>query len=231
MEIALRTTGPWRPATIAQVYRPLRYPTEIGRGPIDMRMHLPDLQALAGRDDAVDFIVVRLTDPARAAGVAARLNAAVLGVRAYTSADLAARNSGTFEVISRFHRAIGAVTVLANGVLLLTIMTLKSEEMRRQVGVMRLMGISAGTVAATIVATAAGVSALGTAIGIGLGYGLSLAINAYYRNLFGTSLIFSRITPGLLGMSAALALVLGVGAGAVTAWRLLRPSPLEQAGR
>jgi putative ABC transport system permease protein len=163
--------------------------------------------------------------------LAERLNASALGVRAYTSADLAARTSSTFEVITRFHRAIGIVTILASSVVLLVIMTLKGEEMRRQVGVMRLIGISPRTVAGAMLAIATGVSLLGTAVGIGIGAVLSLAINAYYRRFFDTDLMFSQITPGLLGFTATLAVALGIAAGAVTAWRLLRPAPMEQVGR
>jgi putative ABC transport system permease protein len=231
LEIALRATGPWRTVRVVQVYRPVRYPTDVGRSRIDIRLHLPDLQTLAGHGDEVDSIVVRLRTPAHASAVTARMNAAAFGVRAYTSADLAARNSSTFEVITRFHRAIGVVTILASSVFLLAIMTLKSEEMRRQVGVLRLIGISPRTVVGTMLVIATGVSLLGTGVGTGIGYVLSLAINTYYQHLFDTDLMFSTITPGLLGFAAALSVALGIAAGAFTAWRLLRPAPLEQAGR
>ena len=231
LELGLGPDGPWHAARVAQVYRPRRYPTDVGRARIDLRLHLPDLQALTGRGDQVDSIVVRLRPTAQATALAARLNAAALGIRAYTSADLAARNSTTFVVITRFHRAIGFVTILASSIFLLTIMALKAEEMRRQVGAMRLIGISARTVTGTMLGIATGVSLLGTAAGVGMGYLLSAAINAYYRRLFDTDLVFSRITPGLIEMAAALSLLLGLAAGAATAWRLLRPAPLDQIGR
>ncbi|HLW59372.1 MAG TPA: ABC transporter permease [bacterium] len=231
LEIAVLPTGPWQSARVARIYRPVRYPTDVGRGSIDLRLHLPDLQTLTGRGDAVDSIVVRLRPPAAAPAVVARLNAAALGFRAYTSADLAARSSSTFEVITRFHRAIGFVTVLASSVFLIAIMALKGEEMRRQVGAMRLIGISPRTVAGTIVAIAAGVALVGSAIGIGIGYVLSWAINGYYRALFDTDLVFSRITPHLLVTAAILSGCLGIAAGAFIAWRLLARHPLEQLGR
>jgi putative ABC transport system permease protein len=231
LELALRPTGPWRTARVARVYRPVRYPTEVGRVPVDIRLHLPDLQMLVGRGDEVDSVIVRLRTPSHAAAVAERLNAAALGVRAYTSADLAARNSSTFEVITRFHRAIGIVTVLASSVFLLAIMALKGEEMRQQVGVMRLIGISPRTVVGTMVTIATGVSLLGTGVGVGIGFALSLAINTYYRYLFDTDLVFSRITPGLVGFATTLSVVLGIAAGAIIAWRLLRSAPLDQVGR
>jgi len=231
IEIALSPAGPWRTGRVAQVYRPVRYPTEVGREEIGIRLHLPDLQALAGRGDEVDSIVVRLRTPASAARVVERLNAAALGFRAYTSADLAAESSSTFAVITRFHRAIGIVTMFATSVFLVAIVTLRGEAMQEQAGILRLLGVSPRTVASTMLLIAAGVALLGSGIGIGLGVLLSLAINAYYQRLFDTALVFSRITPSLAGMAAALSVLLGIAAGAVAAWRLLHRRPLDQIGR
>jgi ABC-type lipoprotein release transport system permease subunit len=233
VELGTTAAGPWRRVRVARVYRPLLYPTDVADRDADIRLHLPDLQALSGdaAGDQVDSIVVRLRDPSRAAAVAGELNSMGLGVRAYTSADLARRNSSSFEVVARFHRAIGAVAVLAGSVFLVTIMILRGEEMRRETGMMRLMGLGARTVAAAVLIVAAAVAAAGSLAGAGLAYLLSFAINAYYRHLFQTDLVFSRVTWPLVADAAALSVVLGIGAGALTAWRLLRRRPLEQMGR
>ncbi len=231
LELSASPTGPWRLVRVAHVYRPALYPSELALRRVDVRLHLPDLQALEGGVDEVDSIVVRLRKPAEADAVAARLDSVGLGFRAYTSADLARRSSSTFEVIARFHRAISAVAILASSVFLLAIMTLRGEELRRQVGLMRLVGISRTTVAGAVLLIATGVALLGSAVGIGLGYALSAAINGYYRHLFETDLRFSQITPSLLGVATALSIILGVAAGALTAWRLLRRPPLDQVGR
>jgi putative ABC transport system permease protein len=231
LEVAVQPAGPWQAVRVAGVYRPRRYPSEVARTSVDLRLHLPDLQRLLGIGDEADTIVLRLRRPRDAAAVASRLNAAALGFRAYTSADLAERNSGTFEVIRRFHRAIGMVTILAGSVFLLAIMTLKGEEMRREVGALRLIGLSSRTVSAAMLGIATAVSLLGTAAGVVLSYLLSFAINAYYRRVFDTDLVFSQITPGLLALAGGLGVALGIAAGAVTAWRLLRQAPLAQVGR
>ncbi len=230
-ELSASPAGPWTAVRVERVYRPVLYPSELAMRSIDVRLHLPDLQALLGGADEVDSLVVRLRRPDRAQVVAARLDAVGIGIRAYTSADLARRNSSTFEVIARFHRAIGAVTILASSVFLLVIMTLRGEELRRQVGVMRLMGISRSTIAGAVLLIATGVVLLGSAAGIGLGYAMSEAINAYYRHAFDTDLRFSQITPPLLGEVTVLSIVLGLAAGALTVWRLLRRRPLDQVGR
>lgn len=232
VEVAPTAAGPWRRARIAHVYRPRLYPTELADRDADVRLHLPDLQALAGTSgDEVDSIVVRLRDPSQASRVAAELTAMGLGLHAYTSADLARRTSSSFEVVARFHRAIGAVAVLAGSVFLMTIMTLRGEEMRREIGMMRLMGLGARTVAATVLLVATAVAVAGSLAGAGLAYLFSFAINAYYRRLFDTDIFFSRVTWRLVADAAALSVVLGVAAGALTAWRLLRRRPLDQIGR
>jgi ABC-type lipoprotein release transport system permease subunit len=233
IEVAPTAAGPWRRVGVSHVYRPLLYPTEVADRDADIRLHLTDLQSLAGAGgrDEVDSIVVRLRNPSQAPRVAAELTAMGLGVHAYTSADLARRNSSSFEVVARFHRAIGAVAVLAGSVFLVTIMTLRGEEMRREVGMMRLMGVGTRTVAATVLLVATAVATAGSLAGAGLAYALSFAINAYYRRLFDTGIVFSRVTWGLVADAGALSIVLGIAAGALTAWRLLRRRPLDQIGR
>lgn len=231
IEIAPTAAGPWRRVRVAQVYRPLLYPTEVADRDADIRLHLPDLQALTGAGDAADSIVLRLRRPADAPRVADDVTAMGLGLRAYTSADLARRNSTSFEVVARFHRAIGAIAVLAGSVFLVTIMTLRGEEMRREVGTMRLVGIGGRTVAAAVLVIAAAVAVAGSVAGAGLAYILSFVINAHYRRVFDTNLVFSRVTWGLIADAAALSVLLGIAAGGLTAWRLLRRPPLEQLGR
>lgn len=231
IEVGRTAAGPWRSARIAQVYRPLLYPTEVADRDPDVRLHLTDLQALEGAGDEADSIVIRLREPAAAPRFASELTAMGLGLHAYTSAELARRNSSSFEVVARFHRAIGAVAVLAGSVFLVTIMTLRGEEMRREVGTMRLMGIGGRTVAAAVLLIATAVATAGSLAGVGLACVLSLAINGYYQRAFDTEIVFSRITWGLVADAAGLSIVLGMAAGGLTAWRLLRRRPLDQLGR
>jgi ABC-type lipoprotein release transport system permease subunit len=232
IEIAPTAAGPWRRVRVASIYHPRLYPTEVADRDADVRLHLPDLQALtAGADDRVDSIVVRLRDPSAAPRVAAQITAMGLGLHAYTSAELARRNSTSFEVIERFHRAIGAVAVLASSVFLVTIMALRGEEMRHEAGVMRLIGLGGRSIAGAVLVIAAAVAAAGSLAGAALAYLLSFGINAYYRRLFDTDIVFSQVTWGLVAEAAALSLALGLAAGALTARRLLRRRPLDQMGR
>lgn len=218
-------------AVVAAVYEPRPDPAGVLRPDRYVRLHLPELAALLGAPDRVDRFGVALvsgTDPARAAEA---LNLAAFGFRAFPSAAIAAESSQTFLVVSRFHRAIGVITVVAGAVFLLCIMLLKVEERRLDAAVMRFVGVRRRTIFAALLLEACLVAAIGSVLGAGLAVAAGAATNAYYQHLFQTRLVFSLVTSGIVGFSVALSLALGLGAGALAAWRLVRTSPMALWGR
>jgi putative ABC transport system permease protein len=134
-------------------------------------------------------------------------------------------------VVSRFHRAIAVITIVASAVFLLCIMLLKVEERRLDAAVMRFVGVRRRTIFGALLLEAAVVAAFGSILGTGLAYLAGAATNAYYGRFFETTLIFSLITPDLVLFSVALSLALGIAAGAVAAWRLVHTRPLVLWGR
>lgn len=216
---------------VAGVYRPQADPFEIGFGRLGVRMHLPDLAALLGAGERVDRFVLRARTPQDGEALAADLNRAGLGLRAYTAEELAARSSSTFVVISQFHKAIGIVSLLAGLVFLAALLVLKFEEMRRELAVLRLVGVSQRTVVRTVAATAAAVALAGSVVGIGLG-ALALAIiNPLAQRRYDTDLVFARWSLGVVGLAVGLAILLGILAGLFVALRYSRGNVLEQIGR
>ncbi|MEO5590797.1 MAG: FtsX-like permease family protein, partial [Gemmatimonadaceae bacterium] len=143
----------------------------------------------------------------------------------------AAETSQTFQVVSRFHKAIGVITIVASAIFLLCIMLLKVEERRRDVAALRLIGISRTTVVKGIVAEAALLALVGCAMGVAVGAVVSKFINWYYQGVYRTPLTFSLITPGIVTLAVSLSLVLGIGAGLVASLRLVRTPPLALFGR
>jgi len=218
-------------ATVAGVFEPEADPAEIARDRRRVILHLPDLAALAGREDEVDRFSVRLADPADADGLAARFGALMPGTRTLGAEEVAARASTTFEVVRRFHRAIGLITITAGGVFLACIMTLKVQERRSQVAALRLVGVSNRTLLSWLMLEAALVSAIGGVLGIAIGRAASDVINAYYQRVYATSLEFSIVTGDTVAIGLVLAVVLGLIAGAVGSVRLLQVDALEEVGR
>jgi putative ABC transport system permease protein len=217
--------------TIAAVYEPRPDPAEIAKREHHLRMHLPDLAALLRAPDRVDRFGMGIVPGASADTAVARLNRGAFGYRAYSSTAIAAESSQTFTVVSRFHRAIAVITIVAGAVFLLCIMLLKVEERRLDAALMRFVGVRRRTVFVALLLEAVLVAALGSAVGTGLAYAAGTATNTYYRHFFDTTLTFSVITPGIVLFSVALALALGALAGALAAWRLVHTRPLVLWGR
>ncbi len=206
-------------------------PADIARSEYQVRFHLDHLQRLADYGDRVDRFAVS-TRGDSATGAALRdINAAAFGFEAHRSKDIAVGTSRTFQVVSRFHKAIGVITIVASAIFLLCIMLLKVEERRRDVAALRLMGISARTVVKGVVAEAALLALVGSALGVGIGYAASECINWYYQGLYRTPLSFSFVTGSIVTFAVGLSLVLGIVAGLLASLRLVRTPPLTLFGR
>jgi putative ABC transport system permease protein len=220
-----------RLAVVAAIYEPRPDPAELSRQGQRVRLHLPDLAALLDAPDRVDRFGVGLEPGVAADSAAAVLNRQAFGFRAHSSAAIASESSQTFRVVSRFHRAIAFITIVASAVFLLCIMLLKVEERRMDAAVMRFVGVRRRTIFGALVLEAALVAVLGSVLGAGLAYLAGAATNAYYRRFFDTELIFSLLTPRVVLFSVCLSLLLGLAAGAVAAWRLVRTPPMVLWGR
>ncbi|HUF29461.1 MAG TPA: ABC transporter permease [Gemmatimonadaceae bacterium] len=215
---------------IAAITRRQADPSEIARAEPRVRLHLDQLQRLLVYGDRVDRFAVATSEDSVAAAVL-RINDAAFGFRAHRSTDIAVETSETFLVVTRFHRAIGVITIVASAIFLLCILLIKVEERRRDIAALRLMGISRATVLRMVVAEAAVIALVGSALGVLIGYGVSAAVNAYYQVQYRTPLRFSIVTPEIVIFAAVLSLVLGVAAGAIAAQRLVRTPPLTLLGR
>ncbi len=206
-------------------------PSEIARNEYRVRLHLDQLERLIGYGDRVDRFAVGTVDSAGTERALRTIGDAAFGFQAHRSRDIAAETSTTFEVVSRFHRAIGVITIVASSIFLLCILLLKVEERRRDMGALRLIGLSRWTVFRSVVIEAAFVSVLGSGLGVFVGWAASAAVNAYYQSYYRTPLRFSIVTGDIVIFAVLLSLALGIVAGAVAALRLVRTPPLELIGR
>jgi putative ABC transport system permease protein len=217
--------------TVAAIYEPKADPAEIAKRERHLRMHLPDLASLLEAGDRVDRISIGLQPGISADSAVAVLSQSAYGYQAISSKTIASESSQTFSVVSRFHRAIAVITIVASAVFLLCIMLLKVEERRLDAAVMRFVGVSRRTIFGAILLEASLIAVLGSALGTVLAYLAGSATNAYYRRFFDTTLTFSIITRDILAFSVVLSLVLGALAGALAAWRLVRTRPMVLWGR
>ncbi|HMA22860.1 MAG TPA: FtsX-like permease family protein, partial [Gemmatimonadaceae bacterium] len=212
---------------VSAIVRRRADPSEVARAEYRVLMHLDELQSLTGYGDRVDRFAVATRGAAATDSAIRHINDAAFGFQAYRSRDIAVETSRTFLVVSRFHRAIGVITIVASAIFLLCIMLLKVDERRRDVAALRLLGISARSIVRSVMVEAALVAVVGSGVGVALGWVAAQLINWHYRGVYRTPLAFALVTPGIVVLAVTLSLVLGLAAGLLAAQRLVRMPALE----
>ncbi len=216
---------------VVGIYQPPPDPASVGRKDLRMTMRLPDLERMTDIEDRVDAIIVKLKNPAERESVKKQLRALGFGFDVYTVDELARRSSTPWQVVSQFHKAIGILTLVAGTVFLMALMTLRVEQRRQELGMLRLIGVSRASVFKTVLAETFLVAAGGSLGGVGGGYLAAGLINSYYQRKYDTDLIFSEVTRSVVITTLLLAICMGLLAGALTAWRIARGRMMRLVGR
>ncbi len=219
-------TGIGVPATVLAIYDPAPDPATIMRRDFHVRFQLADLARLLGQPDRVDRFGVVLQPGIDADSAAERLARTAFGYAIFSSARIAAGSSTTFVVVSRFHRAIAVISIVASAIFLLCLMLLKVEERRSDVAILRLTGISRRTVFVSLMIEAGVIALVGSALGVLMAAGASALTNWHYQRAFETTLQFSLMTIQTIVFAVALSVLLGIAAGAAAAWRLVGTPPM-----
>ena len=210
---------------VAGVYEPTPDPMRFNVERIEARMHLDDLAALTADPadpasaDAVSLINVALDDPSRGSAFARSLSSRTPFIYSTSSRDT---GGTTFVVIDRFHTAIAAVTVIGSTAFLLALMVIRAEERKETVGVLRLIGISRKTIMTEVVVEGLLVAIAGAAFGVLIAAAAQHSVNRFFQARYDTALVFMRVSPKIAMRSIAVAIPVGVVAGAVASWTLLR---------
>jgi putative ABC transport system permease protein len=220
-----------RAFVVSGTYTPPPDPAGISRASKLAWMPITELEALTGREDRASRFVLRLSPGADADSLVAVLNATKLGFCAYRAEDVARESSQTFVVISNFHRAISLLSILAGSAFLAAIVLLQVQELRRSLGVLRVIGISQRRIYAMVVGETVLLANLGAALGVAASLLVSRAVNAYYRGYFDTTLLFSSIEGWHVGLAFAVASVVGVALGSLATAYLFKAEINEVLGR
>ena len=218
---------PWR-YLIVGVYEPVPDPIQLTRKRFEIRMHLQDLLDRAGSapgDRSVPFINVRLSDPDLAGEVSDRLNQDPLLLA--RPARGAGGDVAVFTVLERFHTAIAAIALLGSCAFLLALMVIRAEERRETAGILRILGVRRRRILGEVLLEGVLIAIPGGLFGIILALATQGLINRFFQWRYDTVLVFVEITPLLAARCLALSVPLGVAAGLVASWSILRNDPLD----
>jgi len=222
---ALGGEGVARPFVVEGIFERAADPSRISRNDYEVRLHLPDLEEMLPVRDRVDRFAVGLAMGADAGAIARWVEGLAFGTQVFETAELAEQTSTTFRVVSRFHDAIGAVTLLASGIFLLCLMIIRVDERRPDVRALRLLGVSRRTILGTVLLEAIVVASVASLLGAAVGSLLTLGVNWYYAGFYDTTLRFALLSPRILVLSVGLGVLLGVLAGVATALRIVNVPP------
>ena len=216
---------------VSQVYQEQADPYLVPLRRNMIKMHLPDLELLLDRPDQLDLISIRLKKGSNAPTVAARLNDEAIGYQAVSAEELAAQNSTTFQVVSRFHKAIAFITMVAGAIFIFALVVMRVEDQRKQFAILTVTGISRKTILKTLVLESIFFASIASLAGAFLGIGAAKVVNLYYQNFYQTTLIFAEVTFSILLQSASISFLLGIIAGMFSWFRIRRLEVLQELGR
>lgn len=223
--------GDGQPFVVAGTYAPPPDPAGISRTSKSVWMGITDLETLAGRKDRVSRFVLDVAPGVDVDSMVAALNTAQLGFTAYRSTDLARQSSRTFVVISNFHKAISLLSILAGSAFLAAIVLLQVQELRKSLGVLRVIGFSKRRIYTTVVGETVLLANVGATAGVLLGLVVSRGVNAYYRRYFDTDLVFSSVTASQVALAFGVATLVGVVVGSLATGYLFKLRVNEVLGR
>lgn len=216
---------------VAKIYREKADPYLVPLRRNMIKMHLGDLERILNRADQVDLISIRLKQGASGRELAARINDEAIGFMAVSAEELAARNSTTFQVVSRFHKAIAFITMMAGAIFIFALVVMRVEDQRKQFAILSVTGISRRTILQTLVLESVFFAFLASLIGAFIGIAAARAVNLYYQNFYQTTLIFAEVTFSILLQAATVSFVLGIVAGTLSWFRIRRLNVLQELGR
>ena len=194
---------------------------------LEARLHLPDLLALAAEPEdplsmeSVTAINVVLNDPADAAGFARDLTSRMPTLAALPTSP-PENEANVFTILERFHMAIALVTVIGSTAFLLALMVMRADERRETVGILRLIGVSKQHILRGVLLEGLFIAVAGSLFGVLFTWTMEDVFNLLFQWRYDTSLVFVRVTVGIAWRCVALAVPLGVLAGLVASWTLLR---------
>ena len=232
--VTIRMTGEGGAGTsfvVEGVHTPPPDPAGISRASKTVWMPITDLESVSGRHDRVSRFVLGLAPGANADSVLAALDRYEMGFRAYRASDVAAQSSETFVVISNFHKAISFLSILAGSAFLAAIVLLQVQELRKSLGVLRVLGFSRRRIYLSVVGETVLLANVGASIGVVLALAVSRAVNLYYRSYFDTDLVFSAVTGSHVALAFGIATAVGLVVGSLATVYLFRLQVNEVLGR
>lgn len=205
-------------------------PTQ-GADDLFLYMRLPDAQRIFQRPGQLTHILVRLADPERVDGVVRELRGCDAGLE--MNVVPLAHLFHTIEDLVRSTRvllgSVALVALLAAAAGVSNTILMAVTERTREIGVMRAIGASRGDICRLVWAETVTLCLAGAVVGVVVAAAGSRGVEAWLRARlpFAPSGALVQPEAGVALVCLAGAILLGLAAGTLPAWRAARLSPVE----
>ncbi len=189
-------------------------------------VHLSEIQFIMNKlNDSADQILIDLNDPQQAGKVKKWIESNY-DLSAFTQSELLGEID---EFTGILETAADMIALITTGVALLftaTVMALSIGERTAEIGALRAIGFSRESIIKLILAESCILALIAFVAGLSLGLVASSGIEAFLQDYIGKNVPpnfhFTTITPMLILRVSSIALVVGIFAGLVPAWRASR---------
>lgn len=112
--------------------------------------------------------------------------------------------------------------MLGSSAFLLALMVMRAEERSETIGIQRLIGISDRTILLGVLFEGLLIAAAGAVFGVLVAVAAQGTVNRFFQWRYDTTLVFVQVTTSIALRAIVLSVPLGVLAGLVGSWSLLR---------
>ncbi len=189
-------------------------------------LEINTLRRLLKAPELIAAIYVQPENPALIDEIAKDIRDNVENVQVTTPKEAALQAQQALAVFNVILVGGAVLAVFVGGLAVINTMIMSVNERRHEIGLKKAVGASDGEIVREFLFEAAVIGLLGGVIGFLLGWGLAGLLNAVTSSALGGSSIFN-VTPRLMVIALAFALILGTLAGLYPAWNAARMDPVK----
>lgn len=189
-------------------------------------LEINTLRRLLKAPEMIAALYVQPENPALIDTIAKNIRDNVENVQVTTPKEAALQAQQALAVFNVILVGGAVLAVFVGGLAVINTMIMSVNERRHEIGLKKAVGASDGEIVREFLFEAAVIGLFGGIIGFLLGWGLAGLLNAVTSQALGGSSIFN-VTPRLMVIALAFALILGTIAGLYPAWNAARMDPVK----